>query len=184
MLQFQVDSKGPQPYLYMYPFSPTLPSHPDCEQSSLGYAVGPANIPFWNSNILFLNLDSFGLLILFPSLIPIYFGLKISPQLSLIKCPASYFAMSLSFGRAFTWWLFSLITEFHWQGFSSLLLVLRWMWTKQLEAVNEARGKEHWIWSQKVWTQIWTQLCSHQSLICNIEIMILLPTPPTPWGIK
>ena len=148
------------------------------EPSSLGYAVGPPNIPFCNSNILFLNLDPFGLLILFPSLIPICFGLKISPQLSLIKFPASYFAVSLSFGRAFTWWLFSPTTEFHWQGFSSLLLVLRWMWTKQLEAVSEARGKEHWIWSHRVWTQIWTQLHSHQNLIYNMEIMILLPTPP------
>ncbi|KAB0364431.1 hypothetical protein FD754_008587, partial [Muntiacus muntjak] len=27
---FQVDSKGTQPYIYMYPFSPKFPSHPGC----------------------------------------------------------------------------------------------------------------------------------------------------------
>ena len=27
---FQVNSKGPQPYLYRYPLSPRLPSHPGC----------------------------------------------------------------------------------------------------------------------------------------------------------
>ena len=30
---FQVDSKGTQPYLYMYPFSPKLPSHPGCHMT-------------------------------------------------------------------------------------------------------------------------------------------------------
>ena len=30
LLQFQVDSKGTQPYIYMYPFSPKSPSHPGC----------------------------------------------------------------------------------------------------------------------------------------------------------
>ena len=28
--QFQVNSKGTQPYIYMYSFSPKLPSHPGC----------------------------------------------------------------------------------------------------------------------------------------------------------
>ena len=28
--QFQVDSKGTQPYTYVYPFSPKLPSYPGC----------------------------------------------------------------------------------------------------------------------------------------------------------
>ena len=28
--QFQVGNKGTQPYIYMYPFSPKLPSHPGC----------------------------------------------------------------------------------------------------------------------------------------------------------
>ena len=30
--QFQVDSKGIQPYIYMYPFSPKLPSQPGCHK--------------------------------------------------------------------------------------------------------------------------------------------------------
>ena len=30
--QFQVDSKGIQPYIYMYPFSLKLPSHPGCHK--------------------------------------------------------------------------------------------------------------------------------------------------------
>ena len=41
---FQVDSKGTQPHIYVYPFSPKLPFHSGCrkntEQSSLCYAVG------------------------------------------------------------------------------------------------------------------------------------------------
>ena len=28
--QFQVNSKGPQPYMHMYPFLPRFPSHPGC----------------------------------------------------------------------------------------------------------------------------------------------------------
>ena len=28
--KFQVDSKGTQPYIYMYAFFPKLPSHPGC----------------------------------------------------------------------------------------------------------------------------------------------------------
>ena len=41
---FQVDSKRTQPYIYMYPLFPKLPSHPGCqdnEQISLCYIVGP-----------------------------------------------------------------------------------------------------------------------------------------------
>ena len=30
---FQVDSKGTQPYIHMYPFSPKLPSHPGCHMT-------------------------------------------------------------------------------------------------------------------------------------------------------
>ena len=30
VVSFQVDSKGTQPYIYIYPFSPKLPSYPDC----------------------------------------------------------------------------------------------------------------------------------------------------------
>ena len=41
---FQVDCKGTQPFIYMYPFSPKLPSHPGCRitlSSSLCSTVGP-----------------------------------------------------------------------------------------------------------------------------------------------
>ena len=31
LAQFQVDSKGTQPYTYIYPISPKLPSHPGCQ---------------------------------------------------------------------------------------------------------------------------------------------------------
>ena len=47
MLQsFQENSIGTQTYIYMYPFSPKLPSHPgNTEQSSMCYTVGPC----WSS---------------------------------------------------------------------------------------------------------------------------------------
>ena len=42
--EFQVNSEGTQPYIYMYPFSPKLCSHPGCHitlSSYLCYTVGP-----------------------------------------------------------------------------------------------------------------------------------------------
>lgn len=67
------------------------------------------------------------------------FLLKISPQFSLIEFPAPYFLTRFPSGRAFTWCLFSFITEFNWRGFFplSLLLVFRCTWTKEFEAASE-----------------------------------------------
>ena len=52
---FQVNSKATQPYVYMYPFSLKLPTHPgsyDIEQSSLCCTVGPCWLSILNVAML------------------------------------------------------------------------------------------------------------------------------------
>ena len=57
LLEFQMDSKGTQPYIYMYPVSPKLSSHPGCrvtlsivpcaiQQVLVGY-------PFYMASVLY-----------------------------------------------------------------------------------------------------------------------------------
>ena len=60
--QFQIDSKGIQPHIYMYPFSPNsflckLPLN--TEQSSLGYTVGPCWLPILNIAACQFGVDKF-----------------------------------------------------------------------------------------------------------------------------
>ena len=57
--QFQVDSKGIQPYIYMYPFSLKLPSHPGCqniEQSSPCSTVGPCWLSIFKYSSVYMSI--------------------------------------------------------------------------------------------------------------------------------
>ena len=52
--QVQVNSKGTQPYKYMYPFFSKLPSHPGCHitgSSSLSYTAGPCCLSILNTAV-------------------------------------------------------------------------------------------------------------------------------------
>ena len=49
--QFRVDSEGTQPFIYMYAFSPKLPSHPGCNEATLDSLKWFCSLLLWHRHI-------------------------------------------------------------------------------------------------------------------------------------